>query len=413
MSSAFGPAGSFAAGASGPAAAGAEAIDLADGLSVAGVIRSNIPAGIAGGVLVSHSAANEILPSLVAAALSGATTDGVTLDNLVARLSARASLEASFHLAAEANVGASIMDRVLVAWQLLLEDGVAGIGEALGTVTKIAALADALAATGQAVNNVTAFANLVQAITLEGLIRQGFTPDLTDEATLASATAANARLLAAAADALLAADAGVPMVRISAIAADAVEIASPAEALLRANADLADSVIVYVTLRLGDTDYVGWVLNTDALAASQYRTAPYDSYASFKGKDYGAGPNGIDEFGGTTDDGEPIAWSLRTFLTELSTEKFKRVPDVYIGAKASGQLVVKVITIDPGTGVQTEDWYEVQRAPRSAPGTGRAKVGRGLKSSWWAIELVPVKTGAALDGLNSISLRPVILDRRV
>jgi hypothetical protein len=202
------------------------------------------------------------------------------------------------------------------------------------------------------------------------------------------------------------------MVRISAVAADSVEIASPAEALLRANADLADGVMLYVTLRLGDTDYVGWVLNTDALAASSYRTAPYDSYASFKGKDYGAGPNGIDEFGGTTDDGEPIDWSLRTFLTDFGTGKFKRVPDVYIGAQSSCALVVKVITIDPGTGVKTEDWYRVDRAPADAPGTGRAKVGRGLKSTWWAVELVPLD-GAELAGLDSISMRPLILDRRV
>lgn len=365
-----------------------------------------------GGVTVAHAAASEKLPNLVATALIGGVTAGETLANLVGRLSARAQLEASFHLAADAAAGGRVMDNVLAAWQLLLEEEIAGVGEALGSVKKLAAIADALAASGQAVGNRIAFVNLIQAITLEGLIRQGFTPDLTDEATLASATANTARKLAAAADALMASATGLPMVRISAIAADAVEVASPVEALLRANADLADGVVVYVSLRLGDTDYVGWVMNTDALAASQYRTAPYDSFATFKGKDYGAGPNGIDEFGGSTDDGEPIDWSLRTFLTDFGTGKWKRVPDCFLGVETSGTLVLKVITREPGTGVQTEDWYRVERAPADGPGNGRAKIGRGLRSTWWGFELVPLN-GADLAGLDSISLRPVILDRRV
>jgi hypothetical protein len=367
-------------------------------------------------VLENLAAADVGIPDVTVpiyqALTAGAAIDPEVLPNLIASLSLASAVQSTFHLAGTASDSAAVMDSAIAAWQLLIDEEVATLGAALGTVRKVAALADAMAATGLVVGNLTAFAAIVQAITMEGLIAQGFQPNLVDDLILTEATTNTAKMLGSAMDALMASDAALPMLRISAVAADGLEFDGAPEALLRANADLADGVVVYVTLRLGDTDYVGWVLNTDALAASQYRTAPFDSYASFKGKDYAAGPDGLVQLTGKTDDGAAIEWSLKTFLMDFGTSKFNRVPACYIGATSSGTLVVKVITRDPGTGVQSEDWYTVARAPASGPGTGYAKLGRGLKSTWWGFELVP-KAGADLDGLDSIALRPLILERRV
>lgn len=367
-------------------------------------------------VLADAMAANDaglpdVTTPLVEALQFGAEITPETLANLVASLAATTAAHGQFSLVGDADDAIGTVDAAVAAWQLLIEEEVSTVGAALGTVTKLAALADALAATGQVVGNLTAFATLVQAITLEGLLVTGFSPDAVDGLTLEAATSANARLLSEAADALLASETGEPVLRVSAIAAESLSFESAADAILRANGDLADGLLLYVTLRLGDTDYVGWMLNTDALAASQYRTAPFDSYASFKGKDYAGGPSGLVAFGGTDDDGAPIEWSLRTFLMDFGTSKFKRVPDCFIGARTDGQLVLKVITRDPGTGAQSTDWYVVKSTPAAGPGTGKVKVGRGLKSTWWAVELVNV-AGASLE-LDSISLRPLILDRRV
>lgn len=410
--SGFGPVGSAAVGAAGPTLDSAINEDLADAAGLASAIRSTIPASLTATAATSGALHAWIWPSIAETLTAGAMVEGKTLDNLVARLSAVSAIEMHALLAAKASDGASLMGAVVAAWQLLLEEEISTVGEALATVRKFAALADALAATGQATGNMTAFVNLVQAVTLEGLIRLGFSPDLVDEATLASNTDANARLLGQAMDGLFASDSAAAIMRISAVATEGVEIDSAAQALLRANVDLADGILIYVTIRLGGVDYVGWALNTDALAASEHRGAAFDSYVSFKGKDYAAGPNGLVEFGGATDDGEAIDWSLRTFLTDFGTGKFKRVPDCYIVATTTGTLALKVITRDPGTGVQTEDWYCVVRAPEQGPGTGRVKIGRGLKSTWWGFELVPIN-GADLEGLDSLSLRPLILDRRV
>lgn len=359
----------------------------------------------------SGSTEYEVTALLFAALTAQETIAPEVLANLVASLATTTSLHGQFSLVGNADDGVGLADAAVAAWQLLLAEDISTVGAAVGTVTKFAALADALAATGQVVGNLTAFVALVQAITLEGLIATGFNADAVDGMTLQEATASNARLLSEAMDALLTSDSGQPMLRVSAIAAESVGFDSAGEALLRANADLSDGVVLYVTLRLGDTDYVGWMLNTDALAASQYSSAPFDSYASFKGRDYAAGPNGLVVFGGTDDDGAAIDWSLRTFLMDFGTSKFKRVPDVYIGARTDGQLVLKVITRAPGTGAQSTDWYLVKRNPDEGAGTGKVKVGRGLKSTWWAVELVNAD-GASLE-LDSIALRPLILDRRV
>lgn len=394
------------------ALAAGEPVSLEDGVGLALATWANLPMRLSASLAASGASEAWIWPAIAEQLTAGAAADPEVLANLISAMATSGSVQGNFHLVADAADGAGVMDAALAAWQLLLAEEVSTLGAALGTVRKVAALADAMAATGQVVGNLRAFAAIVQAITMEGLIAQGFQPDLVDDLTLTAATENTAKLLGAAVDALLASDSAQPVLRISAIAAEALEFDGAADALLRANVEVSDGVLLYVTLRLGDTDYVGWALNTDALAASQYRTAPFDSYASFKGQDYAAGPGGLVQLTGTDDDGEAIAWSLKTFLMDFGTSKFKRVPACYIGATSDGTLVLKVITREPGTGAQTEDWYTVARAPADGPGTGYAKIGRGLKSTWWGFELVP-KGGADLDGLDSIALRPLILDRRV
>lgn len=408
--SGFGPLGSYPLGGM-PEDDAAIPVELSSALGSATALENGILPRLASGWAGGDALHAWIWPGIADTLTAGDVAAPDVLANLIGRLSAASSVHAAAHLAGNAGDVVAFQDSVLAAWQLLLEEDLATAGDAVGTVHKIAALADAMAATGQATGNLRALAAIVEAIAMEGLIQQGFTPSLVDSTTLTDATVSVAKLLLPAVDGLLASDTAAPMVRISAVAADGVELASPAEALLRANADLADGVLFYVTLRLGGTDYVGWALNSTAHAASQHRDAAFDSFATFKGKDYAAGPGGLVELTGKTDDGEPIAWSLKTFLTDFGTGKFKRVPDCYIGATTDGTLVLKVLTREPSTGALVEDWYYVRRSPADGPGMGRAKIGRGLKSTWWAVELCNV-AGADLD-LNSIELRPLILDRRV
>lgn len=335
---------------------------------------------------------------------------GDVLYNLISQVNATGSVQGNFTLVGNVADSVRATDTLSAAWQLLVAESMATTGEALGTVTKLAALIDALVATGQASNNLTAFTACVDAMTLEGLIRLGFDPDLVDALTLSEAITTNTRLLATALDSVSASDTFDTFLRISVIAADSTTLTNGAETILRANADLADQLLVYVSLRIGGTDYVGFALNTDAKAASRHSNSQHDSYASFKKKHYAAGPDGIVEFTGEDDDGNAIPWSLTSFLLDFGSSKHKRNPDAFIGATSDGQLVMQVVTRDPHTGVQSEDWYLVARLPANGPGEGRVQIGRGLSSTWWQYRLTSVQ-GASL-ALDKIELKPIILDRR-
>jgi hypothetical protein len=386
---AFGPLASYPLAGSGDSSI---LLNLSD--SLAGM---DVPYGLSWPLLVeSITASSEFTPDVLA--------------NLIERISVAAATNFTAILAGKAFDSVAFSDTVLAAWQLLVAENIALAGEAAGTVNKLAALADALAATGQASNNLTAMAACIEAIALEGLLRLGFNADAVEGATLADACANTARLLGPLADAVLGTDDATPMLRLSMIAADSVDTDDAATALLRANADLSDSVLFYATLRIGGTDYVGWALNTDLKAATQYSNTPFLSFESFKGRHYAAGAGGIVEFTGTKDDGADIDWSLKTFLMDFGSSKQKRLPDVFIGATSSGQLVLKVITRTPGTGVICEDYYAAERLPAAEAGVGRVQVGRGLRSTFWQLELTSVN-GADF-ALDSIAFRPIVLDRR-
>lgn len=352
----------------------------------------------------------QVWPALADALTAGDALTSEVLANLIERLRGSDGIHTAATLAASASTGVGFFDSVMSAWQLLLAENIAVAGEAAGNIRKLAALIDALAATGQATGNMSAFAACTSAIALEGLLAQGFNANAVEQVLLADTAAAVAKLLGPLVDGVLASDTAAATLRISAIANEALVIDDDPAALLRGNATLSDGVLLYASLRLGGTDYVGWALNTDLKAATEYRQYPFDSFATFKNRHYAAGPNGLVRRGGNTDAGVPIEAWLRTALLDFGTSKFKRVPDVYLGLRTNGAMVLKVITQDT-TGAKVEDWYSVERTRANGPGAGNVGVGRGLRSTWWQFELHNV-SGSDF-ALEDLSLRPLILDRRV
>lgn len=152
-------------------------------------------------------------------------------------------------------------------------------------------------------------------------------------------------------------------------------------------------------------------MNTDLKAVSEYRGLQFDSIVAHpKGFHYAAGPGGIYQITGSDDDGEPIDAWIKTFLTDFGTHKFKRAPDMWLGLTTDGRMLVKTLTRDPRTGVQNEDWWEAVTKQDTGEASGRAKIGRGLKSTWWGMELRNI-AGSDFQ-LDEIAWRPIVLDRR-
>lgn len=201
------------------------------------------------------------------------------------------------------------------------------------------------------------------------------------------------------------------ILRMSLVVANEGVAALDATSAVRALLDLDAGGVLYMSLRFGADDYSGWVMNTETLAPSQYQNYPFDGFAVHNDKHYGFGPGGTVRFDGGTDDGAPIPAWLRTFFMDFGAGTEKRVSDAYVGATNAGQLVLKVVSHNRGTGAKTEDWYAVKTLPSTGAGMGRAQIGQGLRSTWWQFELHNV--GGSDFELEEISFRPILIDRRV
>lgn len=300
-------------------------------------------------------------------------------------------------------------DAIAAAWSMLLADAGSLADDAAGTARKLAVLADTLQALGAVDGKMTALAAVAVAAALEARAIPGQDATAIDQAQLADAAQATMIAMIAASDAAMAADAADTTLRMLLLASDTAESADDPAATLHALADLGDAAAIYCTLRLGGTDYQGWVLNTDLRAVTEYRNVPFDSFATLGGRTYAAGAGGIYELTGDTDDGAPIDAWFRPFLSNFGTQKMKRATDIWLGT-AGANLYVKVHTRDPATGQMAEDIYPVQYTHGTGTDKGRVKVGRGLSSNYWTLTVANV-AGADFE-ISSIEWKPLILDRR-
>lgn len=331
--------------------------------------------------------------------------------NLVERINASDVITVQSLLTGDLVSVGTFADVVHMTWFLMLQDAAATTDEAVAKRTQVAALLDGLLATGAIEGRLSAKAACATVAAIEDMVRAGWAKEAITQAAIVDGATATLKILAPLLDSAHVADDATAGMRLSLVCADSVDVADDLAASMRMMGDLSDGAMAYVTIRLGGSDYSGWAVNTDLGAATEHRNQQFDSIVSFKGHHYAAGPGGIVQITGKTDDGEPIDAWVRTFLTDFGTQQFKRAPDIYLGLQSDGPMIVKAITRDPVTGVKTEDWYEIVQRQQGGPGTGRFKLGRGLKSIWWGLELRNVD-GADFK-INQIGWRRLVLDRRL
>ena len=343
------------------------------------------------------------------AAMAADATVGVALDNLKDKLVARETLQTGALFRSGLDGKAAFTDIVGAAWQMLLADAGDAADDAASKTRKLAVLAESMQALAGVDGRMTALAAVAVAATLEDMTAPGWSVEALDQAALADAAQSTMRAMLAVLDTVTVADDAAGTFRMLALADETLTVGDTPHAALRAMDSLADGAAIYATLRIGGSDYAGWVLNTDLRAVTEYRNVPFDSFAILNGRTYAAGDGGIFELAGNTDDGKPISAWFRPFLTNFGTQKMKRVTDIWLGTSATG-LFVKVHTRNPATGQMTEDVYPVQHTHGDGTDKGRVKVGRGLTSNWWTLTVQNV-AGAdfAIDG---IEWKPLLLDRR-
>jgi hypothetical protein len=130
-----------------------------------------------------------------------------------------------------------------------------------------------------------------------------------------------------------------------------------------------------------DEAYVAWVLNTSTNANSKYAGGfQFDSMIKFNGRFIGAGPDGLFELTGDSDNGAPIVASVLLDTTDFDNTFKKQLDGIYLGVESHGDLHVKLHTDDGRA-----------RTYRAVPtGTMRTRFvqpGKGLFSRYYQVRL--------------------------
>lgn len=169
-------------------------------------------------------------------------------------------------------------------------------------------------------------------------------------------------------------------------------------------ATLTQAIEIGVAYLSPNGNFSTWVMNTRTGAVTTYDEWAFNSFAQIGHKYIAADASGLYELGGDTDDGAPIAATLRSGLTQFGGSKFTSFAAAYLGLRTSSesQFYLKLVT---GDGRE----YIYAARPQQMR-TTKVHLGKGLRARYFAFELQ--STGADFD-LDSVEFIPIIAKRRV
>ena len=122
-----------------------------------------------------------------------------------------------------------------------------------------------------------------------------------------------------------------------------------------------------------------WVVTGNNFAPSVYSGFPFNSYATYKGKEYACGPDGIFLLEGADDDGQEIHPGMR-LVTNFGNEKHKRLRNIHIG-KAGDKAKIRVAA-DNREGGAHDAVFEPD------PIDHRAQISRNLQSQQFVLDII-------------------------
>jgi len=154
------------------------------------------------------------------------------------------------------------------------------------------------------------------------------------------------------------------------------------------------------------SNFVTVSMHTEWQALTQYTNYQFNSYAQFNGVFLGANSTGLHALSGNTDNGVNIDAVLRTGVTDMGTSHLKKNEYVYVGYRATGDLMLRLNTNDS----HVRD-YRMAYNGETGLHVKRVKLGKGVIARYWQLEVQNIN-GADFD-LNTLEIKPTILGRRV
>lgn len=166
---------------------------------------------------------------------------------------------------------------------------------------------------------------------------------------------------------------------------------------------LLDGVVIDALYISPSGTTTAWAVNTRTAAVTEYLNYDFRSFALLGNRYVAAGPEGLYELDGDTDDGALIIGDLMGGYLQLNEKKMFGIKGVYIAIRGGGRFYLKLIAGDG-----REYVYELKAQPNLM--TTKVKVGKGISTTYMAWELIT--EGQDFD-LDSIEFIPMTRGRRV
>ncbi len=146
-----------------------------------------------------------------------------------------------------------------------------------------------------------------------------------------------------------------------------------------------------------------WAVNTRTNAVTEYLNYDFRSFALMGNRYVAAGSDGLYELDGDTDDGALIISEMMSGYLQLNEKKLFGIKGAYVAIRGGGRFYLKLVSGDG-----REYIYELKAQPNLM--TTKKKVGKGIKTTYMAFELITEGQDFDLDSLEFI---PMTSGRRV
>lgn len=165
---------------------------------------------------------------------------------------------------------------------------------------------------------------------------------------------------------------------------------------------LTDVIITSAAYVSPNDTITTWVVNTGNSAVTQYTNYNFNSFAESEKTYLGASETGLYELIGDDDDGTNIIAHLKSGLMQLNSSRFTSFKAAYLGLRGGGDWVLKLQSGDGKEYIYSIVAQDMQ--------TTKVRFGKGLRSRYFAFELL--STGQDFD-LDNIEFIPLLAKRHV
>lgn len=147
--------------------------------------------------------------------------------------------------------------------------------------------------------------------------------------------------------------------------------------------------------------YLTAVMNAKNAAITEYSAHEFNSYAKIGSEYYAAGPDGVFLLDGSTDDGNNIDWRVLTGQMDGKDPGLKRLPEVLLGLRNTGQVRVSIHPDD-----NTEYAYMLPAVKLDTLHQHRVVPGKGMRSRYYAVELEGVNNSKVEIDSMQVNMTP-------